>query len=89
MFVTFLSQNGLFCFCPLPGACWCVKATMASTWDLYDSYCSAAPVGQTSLAADGEKPSCTEVISSHRLDSSTAPHMSTSATSSASLGEAQ
>lgn len=61
---------------------------MATTWDVYDSYLSTGPVGQASLAADREKLSCTEVISSHRLNSSTAPHMSMSATSSASLGEA-
>ncbi|XP_062412052.1 dynein axonemal intermediate chain 4 isoform X2 [Sardina pilchardus] len=59
-------------------------ATMATTWDLYDSYCSGSAVGLASQAADGE-PGCAEVISSHRLDSSTTPNMSMSVVSSTSI----
>ncbi|XP_041912029.1 dynein intermediate chain 4, axonemal [Alosa sapidissima] len=60
-------------------------ATMATTWDLYDSYCGGSAVGQAAQAADGEKPGGAEVISSHRLDSSAAPNMSMSVVSSASI----
>ncbi|KAL2089712.1 hypothetical protein ACEWY4_014400 [Coilia grayii] len=60
-------------------------ATMATTWDLYDSYCSLSAVGPAVAAAEGEQPACGEVISSHRLDPSVAPNMSISAVSTSTL----
>ncbi|XP_063057893.1 dynein axonemal intermediate chain 4 isoform X2 [Engraulis encrasicolus] len=63
--------------------------TMATSWDLYDSYLSAtAAVGPvTSTAEVDKKPALSEAMSSYRLDQSVAaPNMSTSALSSSSIG---
>ncbi|XP_042564879.1 dynein axonemal intermediate chain 4 [Clupea harengus] len=62
-------------------------ATMATTWDLYDSYCSPSAEGQGAAAADGERRACSDVMSCHRLGS-IAPDMSMSVVSSASIGDA-
>lgn len=90
-YVTFVIPSKHFVlslsFCALYLSQWVLKATMATTWDLYDSYCSISAVGPAVAAAEGEQPACGEVISSHRLDPSVAPNMSISAVSTSTLSE--